>query len=339
MTKYELINSWFPMGKDIITAMNTQPGFSIIICAYNAEKRLEKTLRCLAALSIPPGINIELILVDNNSTDRTQEASQIIWNRLKQPFPLNIVKEPNLGLSNARRRGVLAAQYQYGIFCDDDNWLDENYLVHAKSIFDRYTQVGLIGGSSVPVSEVELPSWFYTKCGSYAVGVQANCDGDITWRKFVWGAGMCFLVEPLKLLYLNGIDHLACGRKGSNLTSGEDGEISAWFIFLGYKLYYTSDLKFIHLMPADRLTDNYYKRFFGIHYPSIWTSYSDFLTVRYLLGLDIISKKDLLRFFGMYCSSVIRIISHSHDATKVLAVHRKIHKIRRLLQKKTKLYL
>ena len=307
-----------------------RPGISIIICAYNAEKRLEKTLRHLSSINIPEGIDVELILVDNNSTDKTQELAQTIWNLLKHPFPLHIVEEPNPGLSNARRKGVLTAQYQYGIFCDDDNWLDENYLIHAKEVFETYPQVGVIGGCSVPVSEVELPAWFYTKCGSYAVGVQAYSDGDVTWRKFVWGAGMCFLVELLQSLYLNGVEHLTTDRKGSILTSGGDGEISAWYIFLGYKLYYTSKLKLKHLMPADRLTDEYYHRFFGKHYPSTWDSYSNFLTVRYLLGVKIISK-NLIQFFAIYMFSLFQIIRHSRDAIKVLALHRKLRKIRRFI--------
>ena len=314
--------------------MNVKPGFSIIICAYNAERRLEKNLQHLALLDIPGDFNVELILVDNNSTDKTQESAQKIWNRLKQPFPLHIVEEPNPGLSNARRKGVLTAQYQYGIFCDDDNWLDEKYLVHAKEIFDAHPQVGVIGGCSVPVSEAEFPAWFYTKCGSYAVGVQADSDGDITWRKFVWGAGMCFRVLPFQTLYLNGIEHLTTDRKGSVLTSGGDGEISAWFVFLGYKLYYTSKVKFKHLMPADRLTDEYYHGFFGKHYPSMWDSYSHFMTVRYFLGVKITSKKTFMRFLASFLLSLFRIIRHSRDAMKVMVLYRKVRKIRRFIELK-----
>lgn len=312
--------------------MNVQPGFSIIICAYNAENRLKKTLQHLARLDIPGDFNVELILVDNNSTDKTQDSAQTAWSLLKRPFSLHIVEEPNPGLSNARKKGVLSARYQYGIFCDDDNWLHENYLVHAKEIFEARPQVGVIGGSSTPVSEVELPAWFYTKCGAYAVGVQADFDGDVTWRKFVWGAGMCFRVQPFQTLYLNGVEHVTTGRKGSILTSGDDGEISAWFIFLGYDLYYSSKLKFKHLMPADRLTDEYFHRFFGKDYPSMWNTYSHYLTVRYLLGVDIVSKKDLIRFIANYLIALVQFTRNFHEGTRVLILDRKIQKIRRVIR-------
>lgn len=311
--------------------MNLRAGFSIIICAYNAEKRLEKTLQHLATLDVPDDFNVELILVDNNSTDKTQELAQIIWIRLKQPFPLHIVEEPNTGLSNARRKGVLTAQYQYGIFCDDDNWLDESYLVHTKEIFETNPQVGVIGGCSVPVSEVEFPAWFYTNCGSYAVGVQADSDGDITSRKYVWGAGMCFRVRPFQLLYRNGVQHLTTGRKGPILTSGDDGEISAWFIFLGYKLYYTSKLKFKHLMPSDRLTDEYYHRFLGKYYPSMWDRYADLLTVRYLLGVEMTFNKAFIRFLARYLLSLFRINWYFRDAMKVILLHRKVRELRKFI--------
>jgi glycosyltransferase involved in cell wall biosynthesis len=322
------------MNKNIEITKKVKPGFSIIVCAYNAEKRLEKTLKYLASLNIPDHFDVELIVVDNNSTDKTQGVAQEIWNRLGQPFPLHIVEESNPGVANAKKKGVLTAQYQYGIFCDDDNWLDGNYLIHAKEIFEENPQVGVIGGCSVPVSEAELPAWFYTKCGSYAVGIQADSDGDITWRKYVWGAGMCFRVKPFQALYLNGVEHLTIGRKGAVLTSGEDGEISAWFIFLGYKLYYTSKLKFKHFMLGDRLTDEYYHRFFGMYYPSMWDSYSNYLTVRYLLGVEIVSKKDLIQFIAKYLFDLLRITRYSHDAKRVLILDRKIQKIRRVMQPK-----
>ena len=307
-------------------------GFSIIICAYNAEKKLEKTLYYISCLNVPGNLDIELILVDNNSTDKTQELAQATWNQLGQPFPLHVVEESNPGLSNARRRGVLIAQYRYGIFCDDDNWLDENYLIYAREIFESNPHVGVIGGCSIPVSEVELPPWFYTKCHFYAVGVQADSDGDITWRKFVWGAGMCFLVSPLKEIYLSGIFHLSSDRKGADLTSGGDSEISAWFILLDFRLYYSNNLIYKHFMPEERLTDEYYSRLAaGLKSTKDYNSY---LTVKKNLAIKVRNKNSALLFVANYFFSILRLFRFFSDTIQIFGLDRKLRRIRKAILSK-----
>jgi hypothetical protein len=206
-----------------------------------------------------------------------------------------------------------------------------NYLLHAQKIFKSNSQVGVIGGCSTPVSDVELPPWFYSKCSSYAVGIQADYDGEISWRKFVWGAGMCFLVRPFQALYKNGIDHLTTDRKGASLSSGGDGEICAWFLFLRYKIYYSSSLQFKHLMPKERLTDEYFFKFFGIYYPSAWRTYDNYLTVRYFLGSRFRNRNEKIVFMLQYFRSAVMILLNFREALQVLALDRNVQKIKNSL--------
>ena len=94
---------------------------------------------------------------------------------------------------------------------------------------------------------------------------------------------MAFRTEVLKAIYEAKISPLVSGRKGNVLTSGDDGEISAWFIFAGYRLFYSDRLIFKHYMPAARLTDEYFDNFFKRSYPTEWATYSNYLTVKYRL--------------------------------------------------------
>lgn len=258
-------------------------GFSVIVCAYNAARRLPRTLEHISKLEIPRSFGIELIVVDNNSTDDTGRFAREIWDGCGGPFDLVVVNEPNPGLSNARRKGVLSASYDLAVFCDDDNWLASSYLTEASNLFAAHPMVGIIGGCSTPVSEAEFPAWFYTKCGSFAVGVQNDSDGDLTWRKFVWGAGLCFRVNLARRIYASGLEHLVSDRKGIVLTSGGDSEFCAWYIFAGFRLYYSQALKFQHYIPQCRLSEDYYDKFFKKDYPTDWITYSNYLTARYFL--------------------------------------------------------
>lgn len=125
--------------------MKAPLGISIIVCCYNSETRIEKTLRCLA---IQEGLinQKEIILVDNNSTDNTKEKARKIWNELKNPYPLKIITQQNQGLSHARTKGVLDSKYSFGIFCDDDNLLTPNYCEIIFKNFVENHSLGVIGG-------------------------------------------------------------------------------------------------------------------------------------------------------------------------------------------------
>lgn len=258
-------------------------GISVIVCCYNSADRLPKTLEYLSTQKLDSNYPVELVIVNNNSSDNTGFVARELWRLFGAPYPISVIEEKKPGLSNARRAGVMIAQYEYGIFCDDDNWLNEDYLKQIAEIFESNPMAGVIGGASVPVSDAEFPPWFYSKAGFFAVGTQADRSGDITQRGYVWGAGMAFRIGTLKTIYEADIMPLVSGRRGEVLTSGDDGEISAWFIFSGYRLFYAKHLTFKHYMPPARLTDDYYNRFFQMNYPTDWAAYSNYLTVKYMI--------------------------------------------------------
>ncbi len=223
---------------------------SVIICCYNSVHRLKPTLVHLAKQKLD-GLICELILVDNNCTDNTVEVAKKVWSDNDSPFPLTILDERNPGLSNARKIGVLAAKGEIIVFCDDDNWLDENYLKMAFDLFKKDNRIFGACGFCQPVAEIPLPDWFEKYSSFYACGLpQIENDELLTLR----GAGMVVQSQILKAIYMEGIRHFTTGRKGANLTSGEDDEISFWLKCIGGKVVYCEKLRLKHFMEEHRLT-------------------------------------------------------------------------------------
>jgi len=232
----------------------------------------------LAALQVAERLPVEVILVDNNCQDDTVAFANTCWHsELGNPCDLISVKECKAGLSFARERGVNVSRYSYGIFCDDDNWLNDNYLEVLLSIFRCNSSVGIVGGISYPVADSRFPAWFFNRAKSFAVGIQADKTGVVTKNHWLWGAGMAFRVDVLMSIYSSGVNSLISDRSGASLTSGGDNEICAWFIFKGYDLWYDDSLIISHYMSEERLTDDYYNRFFNQSYPSAWPVYSSIL--------------------------------------------------------------
>src|SRR5690348_6905842 len=104
------------------------PGVSIVICFHNGANRLAQTIRHIALQRVPPDIPWELILIDNASTDQSARVATDEWQNHAVRSSLRVIAEPVIGLSYARARGFEEALYAYVILCDDDNWLDENYV-------------------------------------------------------------------------------------------------------------------------------------------------------------------------------------------------------------------
>lgn len=236
-------------------------GVSIIICCYNSASRLPQTLEYIAKQKVNDNINWEVIVVDNASTDNTAEVAQKLWAAYGHPITLKVVEEKQAGLSFARHAGFISAKYEYCLFCDDDNWLDRNYVTTAFQIMESDAQIGVLGGIGEAVCEIEPPEWFGDKQGSYAVGPQSSLEGDITYsRGFVYGAASLYKKSAYLLLIKSGYKGFLTGRKGGKITAGDDSELCYNYVLKGYKIYYSPKLKFKHFIPTTRLTEDYYQK-------------------------------------------------------------------------------
>ena len=231
---------------------------SIIVCCYNSASRLQQTLKHLAKLGTE-AVNCELIIVDNNSTDNTKDLSLTIWNNLKNRYPLKVVEERNPGLSHARKAGVKSATGEIIVFCDDDNWLNPNYLNNVVEIFNKMPEVGIIGGTGIEIIEHKQPRWFNQIKGRYAVGTSLESSQYVS---NVYGAGMAIRKAILNKIETSLFNSQLHGRKGKSLSGGEDTEICFAAAILGYKIYWSIENTFFHFIPQSRLTYSYLIRLF-----------------------------------------------------------------------------
>ena len=152
---------------------------------------LPKTLQHLANQKTTVAFKWELIIVNNNSTDGTASLAKQIWKTYNTSVSLRVVNEEQSGLSFARERGMHEAVYDTVVWCDDDNWLCDNYLQTAYTIMDSNSDIGALGGWCEAAFETEKPSWFDTQSKYVAVSKQGKKSGDITNKKgCVYGAGM-----------------------------------------------------------------------------------------------------------------------------------------------------
>lgn len=237
-------------------------GVSILICTYNGKNKLYSTLLALSKLNLTEIPAVELVIVDNNSTDNSLSFCNSLWKELNVPFPLLLLEEKTPGKLNAQNKGLNNCKYEYIVICDDDNALFEDYLSVGYQYLKNHKKVGVLGGQGIAVSIVPIPDWFPEYAYYFACAPQALVTGEVRpVRNVVYGAGMWIRMAAYKQAEQKGFRFLLASRTGKSLsTGGEDSELCWALRFLGYDVWYVDELKFYHHIPAERLTENYRTR-------------------------------------------------------------------------------
>jgi glycosyltransferase involved in cell wall biosynthesis len=233
-------------------------GVSVIICCHNGANRLPETIRHIARQRVPPYIPWELVIIDNGSTDDSAVVARMEWQKHRVDTYLRIVREPMLGLSNARARGFKEARYEYIVMCDDDNWLDENYVSHVYHILSENHNIGALGGCGKLVFEVAPPAAELSFI--FAAGPQAPRSGKVIDNK-VYGAGCVIRHSAYQKLLGSGFRSLLTDRCGTELSSGGDYELCFALAIMGYDIWYDERLQFTHFITRERLSWEYYIRY------------------------------------------------------------------------------
>lgn len=233
-------------------------GISVIVCCYNSAKRLPETLRHLSKQEGLENKPWEIVLVDNNSTDSTSSLAKQLWLEYDCDVDLIIIEEKKPGLSHARNKGISASSYDLLVFCDDDNWLESNYLIEASKVFLLNENIGAAGGWCDAVFEAEEPVWFTTFQENFAVGKPMEKSGYcINSNSYLYGAGLCIRKKVLNHLLSVNFRNLLDDRKGNKLSSGGDLELVYAIRIIGYSVYFSETMSFKHYMPKSRMTWNY----------------------------------------------------------------------------------
>ena len=120
--------------------MNSVPFFSIVIACYNMEEYLDEAVNHLLDQQLPFREYVELILVDDGSSDRTGELADA-WHA-KYPENITVVHQKNAGVSAARNAGLARAHGRYINFMDADDYFMADVLQKVYRFIHETEQKG-----------------------------------------------------------------------------------------------------------------------------------------------------------------------------------------------------
>jgi len=128
---------------------------SIAVCTRNRGAKLPNLFESLARMRVPEGVEWELVVVDNGSTDATARVLQDF--EARRVLPLRRCFEPRPGLSVARNHALKASRGEVIAFTDDDCRVAQNWLAVLAREFGSDPALCLLGGRVELYNQADRP--------------------------------------------------------------------------------------------------------------------------------------------------------------------------------------
>ena len=128
---------------------------TVAICTFNRAESLRLTLDSLVAMEVPSDLPWDLLIVNNNSTDHTDDVIGEYVGRL----PVRREFESRGGKSNALNRAIDVAKGDYIVWIDDDVLVDPGLLTAYAAAFRRWPEAAVFGGRIKPKYEAPVEKW------------------------------------------------------------------------------------------------------------------------------------------------------------------------------------
>ncbi len=231
---------------------------SVIVCTYNRAQSLRQTLQSLVDQKLSGGLSYEIIVVDNNSSDRTREVMDEFMARNGRSFTYRF--EGRQGLSVARNTGIRAAHGQILAFTDDDVTVHPEWVESLWNCF-RETGARMVGGKIERLWLCDRPNWFRDEIDGPLI-VQDLGQKRKKWdsSRHTVGANMAFHRSVFEQI---GFFRDDLGRRGELLFGGEDREIFLRTRAAGLPIYYEPKAVVWHKVETGRLTKEYLRKWFS----------------------------------------------------------------------------
>lgn len=156
---------------------------SVIVPVYNAEKYIA---RCLDSILTQADENVEIILINDGSTDRSEEIIKTYLGKYKSS--IKYIKKENDGVANSRNLGLEKATGEYIIFVDSDDYIDKDLFKNLEQYMNQ--NIDIIKYKAIIETEEE------EKIGQYEGPIFDTTTGEEAFSK------LCFDDEMVDALWV-----------------------------------------------------------------------------------------------------------------------------------------
>lgn len=231
----------------------TSPAHSLVVCTYNRRAELG---RCLDSLLPQLREDVELIVIDDGSTDDTPAYLASLPPRPR----LRIQRVTNQGLSLNRDLGARLASAPWVTYLDDDAWVPEGWLDRLRALCANLPpETAAVGGRTRLPWRDARPAWMHPDLACYLTEFDPSPE-TATHPDFVPFVGANMTVRREWVLKVGGFADGCLGRKKGSLLSREETWFWKRIRAAGARGLYDSDIWVWHDLPPSRLRRRWFLR-------------------------------------------------------------------------------
>ena len=228
---------------------------TVILCTYNRCQILGKALASVALSRLPESVEWEVLVVDDNSNDRTADVVADFRRRYLGRF--RYLFNPQSGKSNSLNKGIVEAKGEVLAFMDDDVTVEPTWLQRLTTPVLEGKGTGC-GGRILPEWSCTPPQWL-PDSGRHPLAPLAVFDlgleaGRLTEAPF--GTNMAFH-KSVFVKYGGFRTDLGPGA-GREIRHAEDSEFGSRLLAAGEQLWYEPSAIVYHPVPENRLRQQYF---------------------------------------------------------------------------------
>jgi glycosyltransferase involved in cell wall biosynthesis len=241
---------------------------TVAICTWNRAALLRRALASHAAALVPAGVDREVVVVDNGSTDETPAVIREFAGRL----PLRHVTEREPGLSHARNAAVRAAQGDYVLWTDDDVLIRPEWIAAYVDAATRWPDAAVLGGPILPRFDAPPPEWLRR-----ALPVVGNAFAllDLGSEPIRFGGDVLPFGANFAVRLREQRRHPYSpqwGRVRESLACGEETAVVSAILAAGGTGWYVPTARVEHLIPPGRQSVGYLRDYYRANAASVRAS-------------------------------------------------------------------
>ncbi len=237
--------------------------FTVAIPTFNGGKRLPLVLDNLQSQIGVEELFWEIIVVDNNSKDNTQEVVREYQKNWPDQILLRYSFEAQQGAGFARKKAVRLANSPLIGFLDDDNIPAQNWVAAAYEFAQKYPKAGAYASQIHGDFTGELPKNFERIKPFFAITERGNKALLYQPPSKVIPPSAGLVIRRKAWLESVPKHCILSGRKPNSMLTGEDTEAISYIQQTGWEIWYNPAMEVIHKIPKHRFEKDYLISFFS----------------------------------------------------------------------------
>ncbi len=235
----------------------------LVVCPWNRADQLKRMLESVFSLIVPYDRWFRLIVVNNNSTDSTEDVlAGIADHKFFNRHQLLVHQESQQGHTHARNKAIDSLDSDLVMWTDDDVRVDANWVANTVAYADANPEVAFFGGKILAKLQPKKPDWIGENWdllkGCFAERDLGDGRLKLDAKRLPYGANFAVRTSIQKQYRFDS----SLGRRAEEVLGEDEIDLFRRLLADGWEGIWNPDSVVDHVIDASRINEEYIRRYF-----------------------------------------------------------------------------